>query len=135
MMLYDDMKTPQGMVEGKEVTFGNSWKTDYTCKNAEGRLDDPCSLSMENGKLLTINKPISFHFLFAQIRFSVIYINDHRRNIKIVKIFKTVHLLIEKYANHWCPLLRQPNSTFAQCHTVVDPEIYYKVQLNLSVCL
>ncbi|XP_026031342.1 mucin-2-like [Astatotilapia calliptera] len=80
MMLYDDMKTPQGMVEGKEVTFGNSWKTDYTCKNAEGRLDDPCSLSMEN----------------------------------------------EKYANHWCPLLRQPNSTFAQCHTVVDPEIYYK---------
>uniref|UniRef100_I3JSK3 VWFD domain-containing protein n=1 Tax=Oreochromis niloticus TaxID=8128 RepID=I3JSK3_ORENI len=32
----------------------------------------------------------------------------------------------EKYANHWCALLRQPNSTFAECHSVVDPEIYYK---------
>ncbi|CAI5665015.1 unnamed protein product [Oreochromis niloticus] len=80
MIQSDDMKTPQGMVEGKEGSFSNSWKIDYTCKDGQGRLDDPCSLSMEN----------------------------------------------EKYAKHWCALLRQSNSTFARCHSVMDPEIYYK---------
>ncbi|XP_039470111.1 uncharacterized protein LOC120440833 [Oreochromis aureus] len=32
----------------------------------------------------------------------------------------------EKYAKHWGALLRQSNSTFARCHSVMDPEIYYK---------
>nr|XP_024659053.1 mucin-2-like [Maylandia zebra] len=80
MMQSDDMRTRQGMVEGEEGTFSNSWKTDYSCKDGHGRLDDPCSLRTEN----------------------------------------------EKFAKNWCPLLRQPNSTFAQCHSVVDAETYYK---------
>ncbi|XP_032380519.1 mucin-2 [Etheostoma spectabile] len=80
MVLSDDMKTPQGMVEGTAATFSNSWKANLMCPDREERLEDPCSLSVEN----------------------------------------------EWYAKHWCALLLSPDSTFAQCHSVVDPEMYYK---------
>ncbi|XP_071344358.1 mucin-2-like [Trachinotus anak] len=80
MVLSDDMKTPQGIVEGTAVTFVNSWKANHMCQDREERLEEPCSLSMDN----------------------------------------------EAYAKHWCSLLRSPSSTFAQCHSVVDPEMYYK---------
>nr|XP_020477876.1 mucin-2-like [Monopterus albus] len=80
MVLSDDMKTPQGIVEGTAATFCNSWKTNLVCKDKEERLDDPCSFSVEN----------------------------------------------EWYAKHWCALLLSPNSTFSQCRSVVDPEMYYK---------
>ncbi|XP_040894160.1 mucin-2-like [Toxotes jaculatrix] len=79
-VLFDDMKTPQGIVEGTAVTFSNSWKANIVCRDREERLDDPCSLSVEN----------------------------------------------EWYAKHWCALLLSPNGTFAQCRSVVDPEMYYK---------
>ncbi|XP_037539630.1 mucin-2-like [Nematolebias whitei] len=80
MVLNDDMKTPQGIVEGTAATFCNSWKANLMCANTKERLDDPCSLSVEN----------------------------------------------ELYAKHWCSLLLRPNSTFSQCRSVVDPEIFYK---------
>ncbi|XP_075993761.1 mucin-2, partial [Genypterus blacodes] len=32
----------------------------------------------------------------------------------------------ERYAKHWCALLQKSNSTFAQCHSAVDTDIYYK---------
>ncbi|KAM4618230.1 uncharacterized protein muc2.1 [Polymixia lowei] len=80
MVLSDDMKTPQGMVEGTASSFGNSWKSYPTCEDREERLNEPCSLSVEN----------------------------------------------ERYAEHWCSLLTSPKSTFAQCHAMVDPEVYYK---------
>uniref|UniRef100_UPI001ED85821 mucin-2 n=1 Tax=Scatophagus argus TaxID=75038 RepID=UPI001ED85821 len=80
MALSDDMKSPQGIVEGTPATFCNSWKVNPTCGDREERLDDPCSLSVEN----------------------------------------------ENYARHWCALLLNPNSTFGQCHSVVDPEMYHK---------
>ncbi|XP_044212417.1 mucin-2-like [Thunnus albacares] len=80
MILSDDMKTPQGIVEGTAATFSNSWKTNLMCQDREERLDDPCSLSVEN----------------------------------------------EGYAKHWCALLISANSTFTQCHSEVDPEMYYK---------
>ncbi|XP_056138439.1 mucin-2 [Lampris incognitus] len=76
----DDMKTPQEIVEGTPSSFGNSWKSNPSCQDREERLDDPCSLSVEN----------------------------------------------ERYAEHWCSLLRNPNSAFAQCHATVDPDVYYK---------
>nr|XP_046208035.1 mucin-2-like [Oncorhynchus gorbuscha] len=79
-VLSDDMKTPQGMVEGTASSFGNSWKANPTCRDREERLDDPCSLSVEN----------------------------------------------ENYAKHWCSMLRSSDSTFAKCHAMVDPELYYK---------
>lgn len=50
MILSDDMTTPQGIVEGTAATFCNSWKTNQACKDRNERLDDPCSLSIENGK-------------------------------------------------------------------------------------
>ncbi|KAF3688740.1 Mucin-2 [Channa argus] len=50
MVLSDDMKTPQGIVEGTAATFCNSWKANVICADREERLDDPCSLSMENDK-------------------------------------------------------------------------------------
>uniref|UniRef100_A0A3Q1JQF6 VWFD domain-containing protein n=1 Tax=Anabas testudineus TaxID=64144 RepID=A0A3Q1JQF6_ANATE len=80
MVLSDDMTTPQGIVEGTAATFTNSWKTNFMCQDREERLDDPCSLSVEN----------------------------------------------ELYAKHWCALLLSPDSDFAQCRSVVDPEMYYK---------
>lgn len=33
----------------------------------------------------------------------------------------------ENYAKHWCSMLRSSDSTFAKCHAMVDPELYYKV--------
>ncbi|XP_078804782.1 uncharacterized protein muc2.1 isoform X2 [Oryzias latipes] len=80
MVLSDDMRTPQGIVEGTAGSFANSWKANLMCSDTEERLDDPCSLSIEN----------------------------------------------ELYAKHWCALLRSPNSEFTQCHSVVDPEAFYK---------
>uniref|UniRef100_A0A665UMC5 Mucin 2, oligomeric mucus/gel-forming n=1 Tax=Echeneis naucrates TaxID=173247 RepID=A0A665UMC5_ECHNA len=79
-VMYDEMKTPQGIVEGTAVLFANSWKANTMCSDRKERLEDPCSLSLEN----------------------------------------------ERYAQHWCALLISPNSTFTQCHSVVDPELYYK---------
>lgn len=55
MVLSDDMRTPQGIVEGTAGSFANSWKANLMCSDAEERLDDPCSLSIENGKLLFIH--------------------------------------------------------------------------------
>lgn len=55
MVLADDMKTPQGSVEGTAVSFSNSWKTNQGCPDRKERLEDPCSLSMENGKLNNYN--------------------------------------------------------------------------------
>ncbi|KAG7252218.1 hypothetical protein CRUP_020556, partial [Coryphaenoides rupestris] len=49
MVLADDMKTPQGIVEGTASSFGNSWKTSPTCPDREERLENPCSLSVETG--------------------------------------------------------------------------------------
>lgn len=45
------------------------------------------------------------------------------------------HVLLENYAKHWCELLLNPNGTFSQCHSAVDPDLYYKVQWNVPVCL
>lgn len=50
MVMSDDMKTPQGIVEGTAVAFANSWKANFMCEDREERLDDPCALSVENGK-------------------------------------------------------------------------------------
>ncbi|XP_061678053.1 mucin-2 [Syngnathoides biaculeatus] len=80
LALSDDLKTPQGIVEGTATTFSNTWKSNLMCRDTRERLDDPCSLSVEN----------------------------------------------DLYAKHWCALLLQPNSTFEQCHSLVDPDVYYK---------
>uniref|UniRef100_A0A8C4Z389 VWFD domain-containing protein n=1 Tax=Gadus morhua TaxID=8049 RepID=A0A8C4Z389_GADMO len=48
MMLSDDMKTPQGIVEGTASSFGNSWKSSSTCPERDERLESPCSVSVEN---------------------------------------------------------------------------------------
>uniref|UniRef100_A0A8C9SGR7 VWFD domain-containing protein n=1 Tax=Scleropages formosus TaxID=113540 RepID=A0A8C9SGR7_SCLFO len=48
MALHDDLKTPQGLVEGTASSFANSWKAQGSCPDKTDRLDDPCSLSMEN---------------------------------------------------------------------------------------
>ncbi|MEQ2279610.1 hypothetical protein AMECASPLE_011227 [Ameca splendens] len=87
MILSDEMKTPQGIVEGTAATFSNSWKANVMCSDRQERLDDPCSLSLES----------------------------------------------ELYAKHWCALLLSPNSTFAQCRSVVDPEMFYK-RCTYSAC-
>lgn len=49
MVLSDDMTTPQRIGAGTASTFANSWKTNAMCKDREEQLEDPCSLSVENG--------------------------------------------------------------------------------------
>lgn len=50
------------------------------------------------------------------------------RHEKTPHHFRCLLLLpLEKYAEHWCSLLTQQESTFAKCHAMVDPDIYYKV--------
>ncbi|XP_035379605.1 mucin-2 [Electrophorus electricus] len=48
MVLSDDLKTPQGLVEGTAASFGNSWKAHPNCPDSSDRLDDPCSYSVDS---------------------------------------------------------------------------------------
>ncbi|XP_077423877.1 mucin-2 [Vanacampus margaritifer] len=48
LVVSDDLKTPQGIVEGTATTFSNTWKSNLMCRDTRERLDDPCSLSVEN---------------------------------------------------------------------------------------
>lgn len=54
MVMHDDMKTPQEIVEGTAVIFANSWKSSTMCEDKEERHEDPCSLSVDNGKRVVI---------------------------------------------------------------------------------
>uniref|UniRef100_A0A087X468 VWFD domain-containing protein n=1 Tax=Poecilia formosa TaxID=48698 RepID=A0A087X468_POEFO len=38
----------------------------------------------------------------------------------------SISMETENYARHWCEMLRNPNGTFANCHSEVNPEYYYK---------
>lgn len=49
LAVSDDLKTPQGIVEGTATSFSNTWKSNLMCRDTRERLDDPCSLSVENG--------------------------------------------------------------------------------------
>ncbi|XP_077374086.1 mucin-2 [Festucalex cinctus] len=48
LVISDDFKTPQGIVEGTATTFSNTWKSNLMCRDTSERLDDPCTLSVEN---------------------------------------------------------------------------------------
>ncbi|XP_016099490.1 mucin-2-like [Sinocyclocheilus grahami] len=47
-VLSDDLKTPQGVVEGTAVSFANAWKAQSNCPDRTERLDDPCSYSSDS---------------------------------------------------------------------------------------
>ncbi|XP_052399904.1 mucin-2-like isoform X2 [Carassius gibelio] len=47
-VLSDDLKTPQGVVEGTPVSFANSWKSSFNCPDRTERMDDPCSYSSDS---------------------------------------------------------------------------------------
>ncbi|XP_043084737.1 mucin-2-like [Puntigrus tetrazona] len=47
-VLSDDLKTPQGLVEGTAVSFANAWKAQSNCPDRTERLDDPCSYSSDS---------------------------------------------------------------------------------------
>ncbi len=71
-MLSDDLKTPQGVVEGTPVSFANAWKAQSNCPDRTERLDDPCSYSSDSGERLfasKVNVAISdrlvFNFVFV----------------------------------------------------------------------
>ncbi|XP_062402502.1 mucin-2-like [Sardina pilchardus] len=48
MVLSDELRSPQGMVEGTAASFANSWKAQGSCTDTPDRLEDPCSLSVDN---------------------------------------------------------------------------------------
>ncbi|XP_056095227.1 mucin-2-like [Rhinichthys klamathensis goyatoka] len=47
-VLSDDLKTPQGVVEGTAVSFANAWKAQSNCPDRFERMDDPCSYSSDS---------------------------------------------------------------------------------------
>ncbi|XDV53261.1 hypothetical protein PO909_021816, partial [Leuciscus waleckii] len=47
-VLSDDLKTPQGVVEGTAVSFVNAWKALSNCPDRSERMDDPCSYSSDS---------------------------------------------------------------------------------------
>ncbi|KAG1928916.1 mucin-2 [Pimephales promelas] len=47
-VLFDDLKTPQGVVEGTAVSFANAWKALSNCPDRSERMDDPCSYSSDS---------------------------------------------------------------------------------------
>uniref|UniRef100_A0A672KWF9 Mucin-2-like n=2 Tax=Sinocyclocheilus grahami TaxID=75366 RepID=A0A672KWF9_SINGR len=47
-VLSDDLKTPQGVVEGTPVSFANAWKAQSNCPDRTERMDDPCSYSSDS---------------------------------------------------------------------------------------
>ncbi|XP_060742784.1 mucin-2-like isoform X1 [Tachysurus vachellii] len=47
-VLYDELLTPQGVVEGTATSFANSWKAQSNCPDQRERLDDPCSYSIDS---------------------------------------------------------------------------------------
>lgn len=53
----DDFKTTSGVIEGTSAAFGNTWKTRADCPDAKNTFEDPCTVSIQNGKLHNL-----FHF-------------------------------------------------------------------------
>uniref|UniRef100_A0A8B9JY28 VWFD domain-containing protein n=1 Tax=Astyanax mexicanus TaxID=7994 RepID=A0A8B9JY28_ASTMX len=47
MVLSDELKTPQGLVEGTASSFANSWKAQSNCRDRSESLDDPCSYNID----------------------------------------------------------------------------------------
>ncbi|ROL54623.1 Mucin-2 [Anabarilius grahami] len=47
-VLTDDLKTPQGVVEGTAASFANAWKALSNCPDRTERMDDPCSYSSDS---------------------------------------------------------------------------------------
>lgn len=47
----DDFKTTNGLVEATGSAFANTWKAQPTCADQAEKLEDPCTLSIESGKL------------------------------------------------------------------------------------
>ncbi|XP_049330378.1 mucin-2-like isoform X2 [Astyanax mexicanus] len=48
MVLSDELKTPQGLVEGTASSFANSWKAQSNCRDRSESLDDPCSYNIDS---------------------------------------------------------------------------------------
>ncbi|KAK2081094.1 hypothetical protein P7K49_040209 [Saguinus oedipus] len=51
----DDFRTLSGVVEATAVAFFNTFKTQATCPNVRNSFEDPCSLSVENGKCMSVH--------------------------------------------------------------------------------
>ncbi len=62
-VLSDDLKTPQGVVEGTAVSFANAWKAQSNCPDRTERLDDPCSYSSDSSERLFAQ--MADHLLFV----------------------------------------------------------------------
>ncbi|KAF7701897.1 hypothetical protein HF521_001180 [Silurus meridionalis] len=48
MVLFDELTTPQGVIEGTATSFANSWKVQSNCPDQTESLDDPCSYSIDS---------------------------------------------------------------------------------------
>ena len=52
----DDFLKLSGVVDATPVGFANSWKTHASCLDIKSKFEDPCSLSLENGRYSKCNK-------------------------------------------------------------------------------
>lgn len=49
-MLADDLRTPQGLVQGTAVPFGNAWKVETNCLDVSETMNDPCSYNTDRSE-------------------------------------------------------------------------------------
>ncbi|XP_048463236.1 mucin-2-like [Rhincodon typus] len=47
-VLYDDFKASNGITEGTAASFANTWKVQQKCVDKTDRLENPCTISVEN---------------------------------------------------------------------------------------
>lgn len=111
MVLSDDMKTPQGIVEGTPTTFCNSWKTNLLCQNKIERLDDPCSLSVENGKMPWMFLIIFFFIIvvlwiweYVTLNFVCITVKDHYFSCTLRELCQTLVCVATKSKQRFRPV-------------------------------
>lgn len=46
----DDFQVLSGVIEGTGASFANTWKTQASCPDVVSSFENPCSLSLENGR-------------------------------------------------------------------------------------
>lgn len=117
-MQADEFKAMSGMVQGTPAAFANSWKARANCPDVGSSYENPCSLSLENGKEASCH----IHLAKSCLQF-----------FPISLMFSFCSK--EKYAAHWCALLSDPKGVFSPCHATVNPDTYKAVSFSMSSAL
>ncbi|KAM7423466.1 hypothetical protein PAMA_000019 [Pampus argenteus] len=101
----DDFLKLSGVPDATAAGFVSSWRTHAGCADVKSNFENPCSLSLNNGRL------DSFRFSYCCELFRI---TDDGPRVSIT----------EKYAQHWCSMLSDPQGVFTSCHSEISPDSY-----------